>query len=152
MAGFDASGLDELIRDMTRLGQRTGAMAQAMTQEAGNEIAASWRREAEKRKFRKSGAMIESIGTPEGVQSFGDGGTVYVDVYPKGKDKKGTRNAAKAFIPHYGTKHIQPSYWTDAANDAAEPTVNEKLENMWGEFLEKGRVPVVADTGGQEKR
>lgn len=148
MAGFDASGLDELIRDMTRLGQRTGAMAQAMTQEAGNEIAASWRREAEKRKFRKSGAMIESIGTPEGVQSFGDGGTVYVDVYPKGKDKKGTRNAEKAFILHYGTKHIRPSYWTDAANDAAEPVVGEKLEEMWGNYLETGTVPAVA---GEEK-
>ena len=148
MAGFDASGLDELIRDMTRLGQRTGAMAQAMTQEAGNEIAASWRREAEKRKFRKSGAMIESIGTPEGVQSFGSGGTVYVDVYPQGKDKKGTRNAEKAFILHYGTKHIQPSYWADAANDAAEPVVGEKLEEMWGNYLETGTVPAVA---GEEK-
>ena len=147
MAGFAASGLDELIRDMTRLGQRTGAMAQAMTQEAGNEIAASWRREAEKRKFRKSGAMIESIGTPEGVQSFG-GGTVYVDVYPKGKDKKGTRNAEKAFILHYGTKHIQPSYWTDAPNDDAEPKVGEKLEEMWGNYLETGTVPAVA---GEEK-
>lgn len=149
MAGFDMSGLDDLVNQMTRMGQRTGKVAEAMVQAAGAEIRDSWRRTAEKKKFRKTGAMIEAIGMPEGVQTLG--GSSFVDIYPQGKDKKGVRNAEKAFILHYGTKRIKPSYWTDDADDAAEPVVGEKLENMWGEFLEKGTVPTVADTGGQNE-
>ena len=150
MASFDSSGLDELVSEMTRLGQRTGPMASAMVQTAGIEIRDSWKRTADEHGFRDTGAMIAAIGMPDGVQSFPD--AAYVDIYPKGKDRKGTRNAEKAFILHYGSSRIKPSYWTDEADTAAEPTVDEKLENMWGEFLEKGRVPVVADTGGQDKR
>ena len=149
MARFDTSGLNDLVKDMTKMGQRSGAMAEAMVKTAGMEIRDSWKRTAEKHKYRKTGAMIDSIGMPEGVQTIGD--SSFVDIYPQGKDKNGTRNAEKAFILHYGTSRIRPSYWTDEADDASEPVVGEKLDNMWGKFLETGTVPIVADSDGQNE-
>ena len=149
MARFDTSGLDDLVKDMTKMGQRTGAMASAMVQAAGVEIRKSWKRTAKEHKYHKTGAMIDSIGMPEGVQTLGD--SSFVDIYPQGKDSKGTRNAEKAFILHYGTSRIKPSYWTEEADNAAEPVLSEQLEDMWGKFLETGTVPIVADVDGQNE-
>lgn len=105
----------------------------------------AWRESAEKHGLRDTGALIESIGFPEPVTKVGS--VLSRDVYPQGKDAKGTRNAEKAFILHYGTKKIPATYWVDDADDASGPRVQERLEQMWDEYLKTGRVPVVIDTG-----
>lgn len=146
MARFNTSGLDNLIRDMQRMGQDSGAIAEAMVNAAVIEIRNAWRESAEAHELRDTGAMIESIGFPNPVQDIG--GTLYRDVYPQGTDAKGTRNAEKAFILNYGTSRIPATYWVDEADEKSGPKVQTRLEQMWGEFLETGRVPAVADAGG----
>lgn len=150
MARFDTSGLDDLIRDMQRLGEHSGEMAEAMCDAAVIEIRDGWRESAEEKGLRNTGAMIESIGFPTPTQRIGD--VCYRDVYPQGKDAKGVRNAEKAFIAHYGTRRQPPTYWVDDADEKSAPKVQEKLEAMWGEYLETGTVPTVTDTGGATKK
>lgn len=144
MARFDTTGLDDLISDMQRLGQGSGAVAEAMVSAAAAEIRSAWRESAEAHGHRDTGAMIESIGFPFPVQNMG--GILYRDIYPQGKDSKGVRNAEKAFILNYGSSRIRPSYWVDEADEKSAPRIQEKLEKMWAEFLDTGRVSKPDDT------
>ena len=146
MARFDTSGLDDLVREMRRMGQDSGKVAEAMVQAAAIEIREAWKEAAEEHGLRDTGAMIESIGFNGPVKSIGN--ALYQDVYPQGKDEKGVRNAEKAFILHYGTTRRPGTYWVDDADEKSGQRVQRRLEEMWGEFLETGKVPSVADTGG----
>ena len=145
MARIDTDGLDDLINEMTRMGESGKDVAKVMVAAAGAEIRSAWRESAEEHRLRKTGAMIDSIGPTGPVQSLGD--AVYQDISALGKDSKGTRNAEKAFILNYGTSRMKPTHWVDEAEAAAGPRVQEKLEEIWGQFLETGKVPVVPDTG-----
>ncbi|NLW24754.1 MAG: hypothetical protein GXY91_05875, partial [Clostridia bacterium] len=60
-----------------------------------------------------------------------------VDIYPQGKDRKGVRNAEKAFVLHYGTSKLPASHWVDDADEMAGPMVEERLTKMFDEWLEK---------------
>jgi len=80
--------------------------------------------------------MIDSIGFgPAPVRA---GAILYNDVYPQGRDAKGVRNAEKAFILHYGSSRISPSYWVDEADAASEAPVQERIEAIWDRFLNSG--------------
>lgn len=58
----------------------------------------------------------------------------YVDVYPAGKDRKGVRNAEKAFITNYGTRSQQGTRWVQSANEGCADEVHEimrsEMENI----------------------
>ena len=144
MATMDTTGLDELIRDMRRMGEYSGEQANKMVLAAGEVIKDSWIQEAQKRRLRKSGQMIGSIGYAKDVKDIG--GVKYTDVYPQGKDSKtGVRNAQKAFILHFGSSRWKDSRgrgfgWVDEASAKAEQPVERKLTEMWGQFLENGKV------------
>lgn len=143
MARFDAPGLDKVLNEMQRLGELSGACAMAMVKAAASEIKDAWKESAEQHELRDTGAMIESIGYPAPpVQA---GSVIYQDIYPQGKDAKGTRNAEKAFILHYGTSKIPATYWVDDADEKSGPRVEETLNAIWAEYLATGKVPVVVE-------
>lgn len=150
MARFDTSGLQDLINDMRRMGETSGDVAQVMTAAAAEEVAKAWKRSAEEHELRDTGAMIESIGYPRGVEKIGD--VCAVDIYPQGKDASGTRNAEKAFVLHYGTSRRPPTYWVDDADKYAAEPVQKRLEEIWGQFLETGQVPAVPLQSTEYKR
>lgn len=143
MARLDTSGIDELYREMLQLGRNGGEVARVMTATAAGITAQAWRDTAQAHDFVDSGEMIESIGLPEGVRQ--DGGGFYADIYPQGKDSTGTRNAEKAFILHYGSSRIKPSYWVDEADKKAEAALISPLEEIWSKFLETGVVPAMPE-------
>lgn len=152
MARFDTSGLDELVKEMTKMGQQSGPLAECMVNSAVVVIRDCWKETAEKHRFHDTGDMIKSIGFPEPVRHIGS--ALARDVYPQGKDRNGTRNAEKAFLLHYGTTshgatRIEASHWVDEADEKSGPLVQERLEEIWNQFLESGGVvPPVQDTGG----
>ena len=150
MAQIDTTGLQDVINDLRKLGEAAEPVAQVMTAAAAEEITASWKQTAEEYGFRDTGAMIESIGYPEGVRNRG--GLFTADIYPQGKDARGVRNAEKAFIHHYGSSRIKPTYWVDEADKNAEEPVQARLEGIWGEFLETGQVPAVPLQSTKYKR
>lgn len=136
MARFDTTGLDDIIHSMQRMGEEVGPVAEEMCMAAVEEIRDAWKEAAEAHGFHDTGAMIDSIGFgPAPVRA---GAILYNDVYPQGRDAKGVRNAEKAFILHYGSSRISPSYWVDEADAASEAPVQERIEAIWDRFLNSG--------------
>lgn len=144
MARLDTSGLDDLIAEMERMGQSSGDVAEAMVNAAAVVIRDAWKETAEKYGLHDTGDMIRSIGFPTPPQKIG--AAIFRDVYPQGKDSKGVRNAEKAFLLHYGTSRIKAKYWVDEAEAISGPRVQERLEEIWGEFLETGKIPTTIDS------
>ena len=59
------------------------------------------------------------------------------EIYPQGKDRKGVRNAEKAFILHYGKSGQAPTRFVDAVEEAAEDKAVSAMENVFNNYLEK---------------
>lgn len=144
MARFDMSGLDETIREMRRMGESSGALAKAMLQTGAERVKTAWRSSAEAHELRDTGDMIESIGFARDPVDIG--GALSIDIYPQGKDRKGVRNAEKAFMLHYGTSHVKATRWVDDADAICEDTVVPAMQAVFDEFVATGRVPEVALT------
>ena len=95
MARFDTSGMDEIVREMQRMGEQTGDVAEAMIMTGAAYVREAWRQAADEYDHRVTGDMIDSINyarTPTDIC-----GSLSIDIYPQGKDHKGVRNAEKAF-------------------------------------------------------
>lgn len=136
MARFDTTGIEQIIGEMQRMGQDIGPVAEEMCMAAVEEIRDAWKRSADAHGLRDTGAMIESISFgPAPVRA---GSILYNDVYPQGKDAKGTRNAEKAFILHYGTSRIPATYWVDQADKESEGPVEARITEIWDRFLGSG--------------
>lgn len=149
MARFEVEGLDFVIEDMKRHGELAGETAQEMLMAGAEEVKQAWKDETERRQFKDTKAMINSIGFPRAVKRASD--ILSIDIYPQGKDKKGTRNAEKAFILHWGTTSsaaqkrrkkkkfagpgIPRTLWVDDADKAAGPRVMEAYTRIWDAFL-----------------
>lgn len=149
MARFDVEGLDIIVEDMKRKGELAGETAERMLMAGAEEVKQAWKGEAERRRFRDTKSMIDNIGFSRSVKRASD--ILSVDIYPQGKDKKGTRNAEKAFILHWGTSSntaqkrrkkkkfsgpgIPRTLWVDDADKAAGPRVMEAYTRIWDAFL-----------------
>lgn len=137
MARFHTEGIDEIIHELTMMGEATGDVADQMLMEAAAEVRECWRESAEKHKHRDTGDMIDSIGYPRKPRTVA--GVRRIDIYPQGKDRKGVRNAAKAFVLHYGTSKMPGSRWVDYADELSGPRVEAAMTRIFDEFIEKGR-------------
>ena len=133
MAQFNTSGIKELINQMQRMGLGISAVGKEMCMAAAEEIKLGWQKSAYEHGLHDTGAMIASINYPNAPSEVG--GMMYIDVYPQGTDARGVRNATKAFILHYGSSRIQPTYWTDHGNDYASQTIPGTLQGIWEKYL-----------------
>ena len=129
MARFDMSGLDGIIRDMQAMGQDTGPVADAMLMTGAEQVAEAWRRSAEEHELRDTGDMIASIGYPR--KPSGIGSAKSIDIYPQGVDRKGVRNAEKAFILHYGRSNMKGDHFVDNAERIAEQNAVPVMQEIW---------------------
>jgi len=133
MARLDTDGLDALVEQMRRLGQDEGPIADEMVRTAAAIIQDEWKKTAEARGHRETGAMINSIGFDGEPVHLAN--VVYQDIYPRGRDARGVRNAEKAFILHYGRANAPGDYWVDEAEQKAKPAVEAACEEIWNRFL-----------------
>lgn len=133
MARFDTSGLDDIINQMRRLKEDEGPVAEEMVNAAVEVIKEEWRKSARKHGHIDTGAMIESIGIGPGPVRAGN--IIYRDVYPRGTDGKGVRNATKAFVLNYGRSNMPGSYWVDEADENSAEPVQEVCKEIWDRFL-----------------
>ena len=120
---------------MTEMELTTSELADEMLIAGAEEVREVWKKSAEKHEHKDTGDMIASINYSRQVRKIGD--IKEVDIYPQGKDRKGVRNAEKAFILHYGTSRISASHWVDDADEMAGPMVEERLINIFDDWLEK---------------
>lgn len=132
MARIDYQGLDEVLASMKRHGELTGAVADKMIAAGAEIVKESWQESARRHGHIDTHDMINSIGYKPSKRS---GDIRSVDIFPQGKDRKGVRNAEKAFILHYGSSSIKGSHWVDEAEDIAEERVVQTFERIWDEHL-----------------
>ena len=138
MARFDMSGLDPIIDDMRKYGEESGEAAQAMIMAGAEAVAEAWRRAARDHELIDTGDMLSSIGYPRKPKDIGQ--ALSIDIYPQGKDHKGTRNAEKAFVLHYGTSRMKATRWVDTADAYSEETAVPAMAKIWEDFIATGRV------------
>ena len=134
MARFEMEGFDELLADMKRQGELVGEVADRMLMAGAEEVKKAWRQSAERVPHRVSGDLINSIDYTRKPKTAGDIRTI--DIYPQGKDRKGVRNAEKAFILNYGTKTRTASHWVDDADRASGEPVMQAMTEIWEKHLE----------------
>lgn len=135
------SGLDETIREMRRMGEASGALDKAMLQTGAERVKDAWRQSATEHDLIDTGDMLDSIGFA--AEPLDIGGALSIDIYPQGKDRKGVRNAEKAFMLQYGTSSVKATRWVDDADAICEDTVVPAMQDVFDEFVRTGRVPEV---------
>ena len=142
MANFSVNGIDSLAADLQRLGQLDNEELVSDMLEAGAEIVTDeWKKgiaNAVKSKAdggRGTGDMASSVAPTKGIKKIGD--VSAKEIYPQGKDRKGVRNAEKAFILHYGKSGQAPTRFVDAVEEAAEDKAVSAMENVFNNYLEK---------------
>ena len=136
MAKLTIQGLDGVIADMKRLGELEGETADKMLTEGAKIVEEEWKSAIKKADLVDTGAMLKSVKATKPKTSK-DVRTI--EVFPQGKDKKGVRNAEKAFVNHYGTSSIKATRFVDEANEKAEPRVLETYERIWNDhMIERG--------------
>ena len=120
MAKFSVNGIDSLAADLKRLGQ------------LDNEELVSDMLDG-----RSTGDMASSVAPTKGIKKIGD--VSAKEIYPQGKDRKGVRNAEKAFILHYGKSNADqpPTHFVDAVEESAEDKAVSAMENVFNNYLEK---------------
>ena len=132
MAKLTIHGLDDVIADMKRLRELEGETADKMLTEGAKIVEEEWKSAIKKADLVDTGAMLKSVKATKPKTSK-DVRTI--EVFPQGKDKKGVRNAEKAFVNHYGTSSIKATRFVDEANEKAEPRVLEAYERIWNEHI-----------------
>lgn len=134
MARFEMEGFDELLADMKRLGELSGDVADEMLMAGAEQVKKAWKDSALRHGHKDTGDMIDSIGYKGKPKNAGD--VKAIDIYPQGKDRKGVRNAEKAFILEYGTKNKPGSQWVTDADSHSGPLVMEAMTAIWDKHLE----------------
>ena len=142
MAKFSVSGIDGLAADLQRLGQLDNSELVSDMLDAGAEVVAEeWKKgiaNAVKSKAdggRGTGDMVKSVAPTKGIKKNGDISSK--EIYPQGKDRKGVRNAEKAFILHYGKSGQAPTRFVDAVEESAEDKAVSAMEDVFNNYLEK---------------
>ena len=137
MAQFSTDGIDSIAEEMAWMGEAAGEIADEMLLAGAEEVKRAWQETAERHGYRETGDMIESIRADKAPKS--DANDVRrISVYPRGEDRKGVRNAEKAFLLHYGTSKIHGSHWVDEADQDAGPMVQDVFEKIWDRHLKGG--------------
>ena len=137
MADFVTSGFSEIEKQISELGDAVSDVADQMLLEGAAEMVNAWKDSAQRFGHVETGDMINSISYPR--QPKTSGGVKTIDISPQGKDRKGVRNAEKAFLLNYGTSSIPATHWVDNAEERGGPAAQAKMEEVFNrKMAEKG--------------
>lgn len=132
MARFDIVGFDDVEKALLR---RETAAVEAVPEmlEAGAAVLVEAQKaEIERMQIVDTAAMMNSV-KADAIK--GSDAERYVEVYPHGKDKKGVRNAEKAFVAQYGRSYGKTAKaarpWLTAANEKSAGDVHEVMRRIW---------------------
>lgn len=96
MGKMQTEGIDKLIHDMENAGDGSGELAEDMLDAGAEVVVQEWKDGIEEAGHVDTGAMRDS------VKATGPKNKLERVIYPTGTDKKGVRNAEKAFVLNYG--------------------------------------------------
>ena len=135
MALFEAEGFDELVADLKKNADLLDSAAPEMLQAGADVVADAWRDAIQSHGLIDTGDMLDSVAPANLVNSSTE---KKIAVYPQGRDRKGVRNAEKAFINHYGASRRKATHFGDDAETKAEGPAVEAMAAVWYEKLESG--------------
>lgn len=141
MARFDTSGLQDVLDEMTRLGETTGPVAEEMILVGAEEVRKAWDRSAREHGYYEGGGkyatgdMINAIGYPRKPTRIG--AALEMDICPQGKNRRGRQNAEVAFVLHYGTSKMKGSRWVDDADRYSGETVVPAMQEIWDDYIKQ---------------
>ena len=135
MALFEAEGFDELVADLKKNADLLDSAAPEMLQAGAAVVADAWRDAIQSHGLIDTGDMLDSVAPANLVNSSTE---KKIAVYPQGRDRKGVRNAEKAFINHYGASRRKATHFVDDAETKAEGPAVEAMAAVWYEKLESG--------------
>lgn len=133
MALFNGEGFDELLAVLKQHGDLVSTAAPDMLQAGAAVVADSWRDAIRAHDLIDTGDMIDSVGPSDVVNTSSE---KKIAVYPQGRDRKGIRNAEKAFINHYGASRRKATHFVDDAETKAEGPAVDAMAAVWFDKLE----------------
>lgn len=105
MPRLSSEGIDALARELEQEPLRAALLTPKMLLAGAEVVRQGWKKAAEENKFRRTGGLIAAINYARSVKKLAD--AKYVEIYPQGKNSKGTRYSAIAYILHFGTMGSQ---------------------------------------------
>ena len=133
MALFNGEGFDELLESLKRDSDLLDTAAPDVLQAGAEIVAQEWRNTIQAHGLIDTGDMLESVAPSQAVVNANE---KKIAVYPQGRDRKGVRNAEKAFINHYGASRRKATHFVDDAETKAEGPAIDAMAAVWYEKLE----------------
>lgn len=131
------TGLDDLITDLENNWEQASEIFDEMLGIAADESEKSWKAAIDKHGLVASGDMKDSVKSDMNKKAAG--GLKIVTTFPRGKDKRGVRNALKAFINHHGSRRNKATYFVDDIEKDLADRLPEMLFTRWEEFQREGK-------------
>ena len=134
MAKFKVTGLEELQKQMMKLGANATKAVPLMLEAGAEVLIKAQQQEASQLNIsgRSKGALARSIKSTKTKQSRG---ISYLEIYPQGVDKshtkKGVRNEEKGFRLEFGRSNMSPRPWMSVANEKSNAAVNDAYQRVW---------------------
>lgn len=140
MADFVMNGIDELAKELKKLGELDNdKLVGDMLESGADAVIEEWKKGIKKvvksGSKRSTGELVNSVTATKGIKKVDDVSSK--TIYPAGKDSKGVRNAEKAFILHYGKSGQPPTLFVDDVETAAEDKAAKAMEEVFNDYLEK---------------
>ena len=133
MALFNGEGFDELLADLQKDKDLIEDAAPDMLAAGAEVVADAWRDAIKAHDLIDTGDMLDSVGPSDAVVTDRE---KKIAVYPQGRDRKGIRNAEKAFINHYGASRRKATHFVDDAETKAEGPAVDAMAAVWFDKLE----------------
>ena len=133
MAQLSFSGLDDLMLSLEEVAQIPDEVAEAMLTAEAKVVEDAQSAYGMQMGVYRTGETLASI--HPGRMKQGRDGARIIYVTPQGRNEKGERNAAVAFINEYGKRGQAPRPFIAAANEASATPAVEAAAKVYDEFL-----------------
>lgn len=132
MAKFNVVGFDDVEKSLLRMEKAAVEAVPRMLKAGAAVLVKAQQDEIERMDIVDKRDMKNSI---KAGKIKGNATEQYVEVAPSGTDRKGVRNAEKAFVAQYGRsygKTAKPARpWMTAANEKSTDKVHEAMRKEW---------------------
>lgn len=133
MAQLSFSGLDDLMLSLEEVAEIPDEVAEAMLTAEAKVVEDAQIAYGMQMGVYRTGETLASI--HPGRMKRGRDGARIIYVTPQGRNEKGERNAAVAFINEYGKRGQAPRPFIAAANEASATPAVEAAAKVYDEFL-----------------
>lgn len=136
MATIKIIGMDELQKKLSKLEKGVEVeLKEKMLDEGAKTAIEVWKEIIISRHHIDTKDMLDSIGVSAATKK-GDSR----DIYPQGIDRKGVRNALKAFILHYGKRGKEGDLFVDEIDEILNIKARETMKKVMDDYFKKNGI------------